>query len=119
MAKAWKTISWESCDRCGDDVEVLTTADGPDMVYDSDEARCVACRCPGNVSCDGESCYIVWHSDADCDCRYCRYWAELDALREENEQLKRKIDDEEQQKITTRDTYDEEADIALLEQMNG
>ena len=43
----------------------------------------------------------------------------IDKLREENEQLKRKIDDEEQQKIPTRDTYDEEADIALLEQMNG
>jgi len=75
--KTWRIWEHDECLHCGDDVEVFT--DAPDgCLTEDDEARCVACHCPGIVTLtDGDDeveyfASINWHDEPDCDCEWCQ-----------------------------------------------
>ena len=54
MTKAeWKDIDWDDCPRCGDSVQVLTTAD-EGYCYDGDHVRCMGCGFRSGMSVDVE-----------------------------------------------------------------
>jgi len=73
MPKEWKVLDWpDSCAHCGDGFEVYTDHKNEGYAYDGDEVRCLSCRMPGYVSADGESAYIQWHEEPDCDCEWCK-----------------------------------------------
>lgn len=57
-AAIWKSVNWESCEDCGDAVEVYTKCGG-DLVYDGDEIICVGCGRIGQMSAD-EDAYAMW-----------------------------------------------------------
>jgi len=67
----WKTFNGDDCLHCGAVAEVFTEGNGK-YVFDSEEARCTECHCPGYVGVDGTRAYINWHDEPDCDCEWCK-----------------------------------------------
>ena len=63
--KQWRPYRGESCEDCGDRVEVLTRSTEANWYYDGDEAKCVSCYKRGDVSIDGRESYIEWYEDED------------------------------------------------------
>ena len=56
MKAKWKTITFDECPECGNNVEVLSEHPKDDWVYDGEDARCVDLKCgqKGVTNCDGE-----------------------------------------------------------------
>ena len=50
MPKRWRPWPAGECPECGDSLEIETTSEEHGLGYDSDEVRCVACRCPGQLN---------------------------------------------------------------------
>ena len=71
VAKEWKIFKGDQCLHCGSAAEVFTEGDG-EYIYDSEDARCVECGCPGSVGVDDGRAYILWHDEPKCDCEWCK-----------------------------------------------
>lgn len=72
--KQWRPFI-DCCLHCGDDAEALTDSGADNLAYDGDQARCVACGCPGVVSIEEEGvseCNCIrWHDEVGCECEWC------------------------------------------------
>lgn len=67
--KRWILVDFDSCPECGNDPEILTASDDPELFFDGDEVRCCQqCGPIGSFSCDEDgSGYINWHDGTDFD----------------------------------------------------
>jgi DNA-directed RNA polymerase subunit RPC12/RpoP len=60
----WRTMDWESCPKCGEEVEVYTHVDTePNQFWDQDEVRCPKCGPCGQVSADGEAAWVSFSEE--------------------------------------------------------
>ena len=68
-----KWINWDfdDCERCGDGVEVYTSATqrgGGAWVHDGDTVRCVSCALRGAITLDAETdAYVIWSDQEEGD----------------------------------------------------
>jgi hypothetical protein len=61
----WKTIDFECCVVCGDELQGHTKLENDGYFYDEDPVRCVGdCqKVVGHMSCDGESAYVSYDDE--------------------------------------------------------